>query len=111
MDDHHFNYITKKVSLKRPSYGPIIFLFIDSFAYLQLQTQFHLVKRLYFIQSIKYKPIHFKRMYFIQTTMHYIATGGGDLTTQVRHPRKNLVKMLSQQAFFESGGQNMMTHY
>jgi hypothetical protein len=43
--------------------------------------------------------------------MHYIATGGGDLTTQVRHPRKNLVKMLSQQAFFESGGQNMMTHY
>jgi hypothetical protein len=39
--------------------------------------------------------------------MHYYiaTTGGDDLTTQVRHPRRNLVKMLSQQAFFESGGQ------
>jgi hypothetical protein len=43
--------------------------------------------------------------------MHYIATGGDHLTTQVRHTRKNLLKMLSQQAFFESGGQKLMTHY
>jgi hypothetical protein len=43
--------------------------------------------------------------------MYYIATRGGDLTTQVRHPRQNLPKMLSQQAFFESGGQKLMTHY
>jgi hypothetical protein len=63
MDDHHFNYITKlekkrginENSITWANHYAVIFLFIGSFAYLQVQTQFHLVKMLYFIQSIKYK--------------------------------------------------------
>jgi hypothetical protein len=62
MDDHHFNYIKKLAKIKRGineyaitwanNYGwpikAVIFLFIGSYAYLQFQTQFHLVKKAVF---------------------------------------------------------------